>query len=151
MSSGSLDLPNDEPCAFCDYLEERRAYTILCKSERVAVLVTREQRGIGHLLVMPTRHYPTLLECTLDERHALIDTLAAAASAIDKAYNRPGIAVWQNNGIPAHQAIGHLHFHVAGTLSNGGTDFGSVPELSIQRTDAIRERILAVTIDKICS
>jgi len=151
MTSDSLDLPEDEPCAFCDYLGKRRPYTIVCKSETVAVLVTREQRGIGHLLVMPIRHYPTLLECTMDERHALIDTLAAAAGAIDKAYKRPGIAVWQNNGIAAHQAIGHLHFHVAGTLSDGGTDFGTVPELSIEQTDAIRDDILAATTSDICS
>lgn len=151
MTESNLELPQDEPCAFCDYLASRRPFTIVCRSESIAVLVTREQRGIGHLLVMPVRHYPTLLESTTHERHALIDTLATAAAAIDEAFERPGIAVWQNNGIPAHQAIGHLHFHVTGTLPEGGTDFGDVRELSVKETDVIRQRILRASDGPICS
>jgi histidine triad (HIT) family protein len=150
MTDSNLDLPEAEPCAFCDYLSGRRPYTVLCRSDIVAVLVTREQRGIGHLLVLPTRHYPTLLEATEAERHALIDTLAAAAKVIDEAYERPGIAIWQNNGTAAHQAIPHLHFHVAGTLPGGGTDFGEVPELSVEETDRIANKLNTVGGSKIC-
>ncbi|WIJ46737.1 HIT family protein [Curtobacterium citreum] len=142
-SGSSLDIPKQEPCAFCDYLNGVRPFTVLYRDNVVAVLVTREQRGIGHLLVLPVRHYPTLLESEPDERHAIIDTLTWAAAAIDAAFERPGIAVWQNNGRAAHQAIPHLHFHIAGTLSEGGTDFGDVPELDLEQTDRIGQQILA--------
>lgn len=142
-TDSNLEIPAQEPCAFCDYLSGVRPFTILLRNELIAALVTREQRGIGHLLVLPVRHHPTLLEADTDERHALIDTLAWAASAIDAAFERPGIAVWQNNGIPAHQAIPHLHFHIAGTLPEGGTDFGEVPELTVEQTDQIATQILA--------
>ncbi|QAY69483.1 HIT family protein [Xylanimonas protaetiae] len=141
QAESNLTLPQDGRCAFCDYLSGARPYTVLSRDDLVAVLVTREQRGIGHLLVLPVRHCPTLLEATEPERHALIDTIARAAHAVDEAFARPGIAVWQNNGTAAHQAIGHLHFHVAGTLPGGGTDFGDVPELSVEATDLIGERI----------
>lgn len=152
MTENNLDLPDeDKPCSFCDYLSGRRAYTVLCRSDLVAVLVTREQRGIGHVLVIPVRHYPTLLESTQAERHALIDTVNAVAAAIDEAYERPGIAVWQNNGTAAHQAIPHFHFHVAGTLPEGGTDFGDVRELSVAETDQIaRELVTAAAGESIC-
>lgn len=142
-TDSSLDIPTQEPCAFCDYLSGARPYTILCRSDLVAVLVTREQRGIGHLLVLPVRHYPTLLESESGERHAMIDTLAWSAAAIDAAFERPGIAVWQNNGTAAHQAIPHLHFHVAGTLPGGGTNFDDVPELAVEQTDRIAAKIMA--------
>lgn len=46
------------------------------------------------------------------------------------------MAVWQNNGVAANQAIPHLHFHLAGTLPGGGTNFGDVPELSVAATGA---------------
>ncbi|ABM09286.1 HIT family protein [Paenarthrobacter aurescens] len=141
MTDTHIDLPQDQPCAFCDYLSGRRAFTVLGRNNIIAVLVTREQRGMGHVLVVPTRHYPTLLEATTAERHALIDTVSACAEAIDAAYERPGIAVWQNNGTAAHQAIGHLHFHVAGTLPGGGTDFGEVTEVPVKQTDAIAQRL----------
>jgi histidine triad (HIT) family protein len=150
MTDSSLDLPDDDPCAFCDYLSGKRPFTILCRTDLIAVLVTRDQRGVGHLLVIPTRHYPTLLEATVEERHALIDTVAAAAAAIDDAYERPGIAVWQNNGTAAHQAIAHLHFHVAGTLPGGGTNFGEVPELTVEQTDQIARHLAEATTSSIC-
>lgn len=105
------------------------------------MFVTREQRGIGHVLVIPTRRHPTLLDATPEERHALVDAVALISRAIDAAFERPGIAVWQNNGLPAHQTIPHLHFHVAGTLPGGGTEFGDVPELTVEQTDAIAGKI----------
>lgn len=35
-----------------------------------------------------------------------------AARMIVAAYDADGVAVWQNNGIPAHQSVPHVHFHV---------------------------------------
>ncbi len=128
----NIDIPSDENCAFCAYLRGDRPYTILSRERLVAILVTREQRGVSHLLVVPTRHCQTILDLADDESAAIMNAIRSAARAIDLAYRRPGIAIWQNNGIPAHQTIGHLHFHVAGTL---------VPELSLAETEAIAEKL----------
>ncbi|APE38115.1 HIT family protein [Nocardia mangyaensis] len=149
MTESNLSLPEVTRCAFCDYLSGRRPFTILCRSDRVAALVTREQRGVGHIIVVPVRHAPTLLDLSEDERHAIIDTVALVAKAIDEAFERPGIAVWQNNGTAAHQTIPHVHFHVAGTLPDGGTEFGEVPELTIDETDRIAAKIRAGS-DHLC-
>jgi len=64
-----------------------------------------------------------------------------AARAIIAADNPSGISVWQKNGVAAAQQVPHLHFHVAGTLPGGGTDWGSVPELSLAETEAIAQRL----------
>lgn len=149
-TDSSIEPPHEERCSFCSYLNGERPFTIVCRNELVAVLVTREQRGVGHLLVIPVRHYPTLLESSEIERHAVIDTLHRAAAAIDAAFERPGIAVWQNNGTASHQAIPHLHFHVSGTLPEGGTDFGDVRELSVAETEEIAARIRAAAPTPIC-
>ena len=70
-----------------------------------------------------------------------MDEIRLAARAIDLAEARPGIAIWQNNGKPAAQAISHVHFHVAGTLSGGGTDWGTVREWSVAETDEVARRL----------
>jgi histidine triad (HIT) family protein len=140
-SSQNIELPNDGPCAFCAYLSGARPYTILARTELVAVLVTREQRGTAHLLVVPIRHVPTILDINDEESDALMRAVRQAAYAIDQVEKSPGIAIWQNNGVPAAQAIGHLHFHVAGTLPGGGTDWGDVGELTVAETDSIAERL----------
>jgi histidine triad (HIT) family protein len=68
----AIDLPASDDCAFCDYLSGQRPYTVLWREDRVAVLVTREQRGIGHLLVLPTRHVPSLLHLLDDEAETMM-------------------------------------------------------------------------------
>lgn len=139
--STSIEVPDDAPCAFCGYLDGSRPYTVLKREPLVAALVTREQRGASHVLVVTARHTPTLLDLTDDEAGAVMDLLRRVAAAIDLAAGRPGISVWQNNGTPAGQAIGHFHFHVAGTNADGGTNFGQVPELPLAQTEAIATRL----------
>ena len=139
-----LVLPNAYPCAFCDYLSGARPYTVLHRTPDAAVLVTREQRGVSHLLVVPTRHVPSILELKGDQAHAIIDLLRRAAAAIDEVEQRPGISIWQNNGVEAKQAIPHLHFHVAGTVDGGGTEWDQVRELSVAETDVIAARLRPV-------
>lgn len=138
----NIESPADGSCAFCAYLDGERPYTILAKDEQIALLVTREQRGIPHLLVLPIHHKETILDVNDEEAKALIIGVRQAAIAINEAYRRPGISVWQNNGVPANQAIGHVHFHVAGTLDEGGTNWGDVEELPLDKTDAIANKLL---------
>ncbi len=141
MASGSIEVPTTQTCSFCDYLTGRRPYTILLRSELYAILVTREQRGRSHLLVIPIFHRPTIIDLSTQESAALMEGVVLAARAIDAAEGSPGIAIWQNNGVPAHQTIPHVHFHVAGTLPNGGTEWGHVPELAVQQTEDIACRL----------
>lgn len=136
-----LVLPDAYPCSFCDYLSGVRPYTVLHRERNAAILVTREQRGVSHLLVVTVRHVPTILDLDDTESRAVMDLVRAAARAIDKVEQRPGISVWQNNGVDAHQAIPHFHFHVAGTMPGGGTEWDKVRELSVQETELIAARL----------
>ena len=143
MTEQAIDVPSNDACAFCDYLRGSRPYVFLWKEPEVAVAVTREQRGISHLLVLPTQHTETLLDLRESPTEPLMIALRDAARTIDAADERPGISVWQNNGVPAGQAIAHLHFHVAGTLAGGGTEFGEVSEISLDAAAQIADRLSA--------
>jgi histidine triad (HIT) family protein len=137
VSENHIQMPDVDSCAFCDYLAGRRQFTVLRRDSNTATLVTREQRGRGHVLVVPVRHCQTILDLTPTEAAAVMEQVVVAARAIDAAYGRPGIAIWQNNGVAANQTIPHVHFHVAGTLPGGDTDRGQVEELSLAATDGI--------------
>lgn len=143
MTESAIRLPDVQPCAFCAYLDGTRPFTFVARNETTAVLVTQEQRGKPHLLVIPTAHRETILDLTEVECSALMIEVRDAARAIDAAYHRPGISVWQNNGEPASQSIRHVHFHVAGTLDAGGTEWGEVKELPLTETELIAKRIRA--------
>lgn len=137
----SLDLPDDGDCPFCAYLRGERPYTIVYRTADTATLVTHRQKGDPHLLVIPVRHLPTVLELTDAEAAAVAVAVRDAARAIERAYAKPGIAVWQNNGRPAGQEVGHLHFHVAGTLPEGGTRQKAGEKLSLDETEAIARKL----------
>lgn len=136
-----LVLPPSDPCSFCEYLSGARPYTILDRDEQVALLVTYEQRGLGHILVVPVAHRVTILDVVAAEHAALLDGMARTTAAIVGAFDPDGVAVWQNNGIAAHQSVPHVHFHVAGTLPGGGTLWGEVDRLEVARTDEIADRL----------
>ncbi|MGH9214076.1 MAG: HIT family protein [Acidimicrobiales bacterium] len=134
-----LLLPPSSPCSFCDYLAGERPYTILDRNDVTAMLITYEQRGRGHILVIPVQHRETVLQLTSPEQSAVMADVVRATRAILGAYDPEGVAVWQNNGIPAHQSVPHVHVHVAGTLSEGGTNWGDVGRLTVAETDAIAD------------
>ena len=137
-SAMPLMLPPDEPCSFCDYLAGTGPYTILERSELTATLVTYEQRGRGHVLVIPVRHRLTVLDLSNDERNALMAGVVRATVAIVGAFDPEGVAVWQNNGIPANQSVPHVHFHVARRPPRRGNKMGgrgSAPR-SIRQTSS---------------
>lgn len=136
-----LLLPDDDPCSFCEYLAGRRAYTVLFRDRLTATLVTREQRGRGHVLVIPVAHRETILDLVPEEEAVLMTAVSRAARMISATYDADGVAVWQNNGTPAHQSVPHVHFHVAATLPQGGTHWGTVPTLTIRETDALGARL----------
>jgi histidine triad (HIT) family protein len=131
-----LELPPDEPCWFCRYLAGTAPYTILERDDITATLVTFEQRGQGHVLVIPIRHVNAVIDLAPDEQWAVMDAVARATRAILGAFDPSGVAVWQNNGLPAHQTVPHVHVHVAGTLVNGGTERG--PSNASPRAPLIR-------------
>ena len=132
-----LELPADDPCWFCRYLAGTAPYTILERDDVTATLVTFEQRGQGHVLVIPIRHATTIVDLTPHEQWAVMDGVVRATKSICDAFDPAGVAVWQNNGIPAHQSVPHVHVHVAGTLPGGGTEWGAVERLPTSRTDEI--------------
>ena len=82
---GSIQIPVNDDCAFCAYLSSERPYTIFFRDKLSAILVTREQRGVSHLLVVPTRHCSTILDVTDEESVVIMREIRHAARVIDLA------------------------------------------------------------------
>lgn len=72
--------------------------------------MTPEQRLDLHLLIVLKRHAPTLLDLSDDEVCILMQLVKRTVAAVVRAYGVPGIKVWQNNGVAAHQSAPHTHF-----------------------------------------
>ena len=66
----------------------------------------------GHALVMPTKHYETLLQMPPTEVGRLYSLIPRIAKAIMSAVKADGFNVGQNNGIAANQIVPHVHVHI---------------------------------------
>jgi histidine triad (HIT) family protein len=91
--------------------------------------------------VIPVAHRITIVDLTATEQTAVMNAVVRVSAAVISAFDPDGVAVWQNNGIPAFQSVPHVHVHIAGTLPGGGTDWGDPRRLSATQNDAIAERL----------
>ncbi len=66
----------------------------------------------GHTLVIPKEPAETLDQLSDESASAIGRVLPRLCRAVRKATGTADFNVLQNNGAPAHQAIGHVHFHI---------------------------------------
>ena len=80
--------------------------------ESAAAFVNPFQVRQGAVLVVPTRHAPTVLDLSEREAESLARLVRRVAHAIHDAFNPVGLNIFQNNGIVSGQGIPHYHVHV---------------------------------------
>jgi histidine triad (HIT) family protein len=68
--------------------------------------------GDGHLLVIPKRHYESLLEADEASMLAVMAVSRRLAHALKRALSPDGIGVHQLNGAAAGQTVFHYHMHL---------------------------------------
>lgn len=76
----------------------------------------------GHALLMPTKHYETLLQMPPAEVGKLYSLVPTIAKAIILAVKADGFNVGQNNGIAANQIVPHVHVHVVPRFNDDSPD-----------------------------
>lgn len=70
----------------------------------------------GHTLIIPKKHYETILDIPSKELEYLIKTIKKVSKVLLKLY--PGLNIIQNNGKLAGQAVNHIHFHLIPRYKN---------------------------------
>ena len=71
----------------------------------------------GHVLVIPKEATSSLHELSTESGAALGAALVTVAEAVVKATGATDYNILQNNGVDAHQAVFHVHFHIIPTFS----------------------------------
>jgi histidine triad (HIT) family protein len=103
------------------------------------VLMDKYPINPGHALVMPTKHYETLLQMPPPEVGRLYSLVPTIAKAIISTVKADGFNVGQNNGIAANQIVPHVHVHIVPRFHDDSPD-GKWPS----RRVASQEEILNI-------
>lgn len=101
-----------DECAFCRIIQGEEEGVIAYEDEEHIVIMDKHPYNPGHNLVIPKKHYKTLLEMPKSEAGKLFEKVWLIAKATVKALEADGVHIGQNNGRAARQVIDHVHVHI---------------------------------------
>jgi len=113
---------NIEACVFCELLKGNDQSLIAYRDNTTAVFPSLHQRetNLGHMLVIPAQHIPSIYELPKQTGAELIDTVSRVARAVKAAFSADGIAIKQHNDPCGGQDVFHLHIHVFPCFKDDG-------------------------------
>ena len=100
-------------CIFCKIVNKEIASNIVYEDEKVVAFHDINPQAPYHILVVPKKHIPTLLELTEEDKE-LMGHIYFVINKIakDLGFDGRGYRVVVNCKEEAGQTIFHLHFHV---------------------------------------
>ena len=138
-----------EECIFCVKPSEDndKKHLILYRSESCFVIMNIFPYNNGHLMVVPTKHVPTLNGLNKEEINDLFETVQLCENVITKVYSPDGMNIGMNLGKAAGAGIDeHIHVHIVPRW-NGGVNFMSaiggtrvIPESFDQAYSKLKEQ-----------
>ena len=109
-------------CIFCSIIDGQEPCVQIQRSNGFLVLMDKYPINPGHALVMPTKHYETVLQMPPAEVGKLYSLVPPIAKAIISAVKADGFNVGQNNGIAANQIVPHVHVHIVPRFHDDSPD-----------------------------
>ena len=110
-------------CLFCRIVAGEAPSTIVHSDDLVVAFRDIAPRAPTHILVVPRRHFASVLALGPDEGLLLARIFTVAADlARQEGIAERGFRVVANSGAWAGQSVDHLHFHLL-----GGRPFGWPP------------------------
>ncbi len=77
----------------------------------------------GHVLVIPKRHFETLVDLPAELAATMGSVLPKMAKAVIESTGADGLNVLQNNGVCAGQVVNHAHFHLVPRVADDGLGY----------------------------
>jgi histidine triad (HIT) family protein len=115
-----------EDCIFCKIVKGQEQSTIVYEDEHSLAFLDIHPLNLGHTLIIPKKHYPSMGEMPLDEVGQLFVSVAKVMKGVRRATKADGINIGQSNGRAASQEVFHMHVHIIPRFDNdsqGGLTF----------------------------
>jgi histidine triad (HIT) family protein len=125
-------------CIFCSILEGKLPSAQVYRDSDVMVIMDKYPINKGHALVIPAKHYDTLLQMPPAEVGRLYAIVPAVAKAVVSAVQADGFNVGQNNGIAANQIVPHVHVHIVPRFIDDSPD-GRWPSRQVAKDEELAE------------
>jgi histidine triad (HIT) family protein len=107
-------------CLFCGIVAGSVSAHVVHEAPGAIAFLDTSPAARGHVLVVPRRHAPTLLDLDDGDVGALFTAVKDVQHRVDAALHPAGFNVGWNHGRPAGQHVFHLHVHVLPRFADGG-------------------------------
>ena len=135
-----------EECIFCKISKGEIPSMKVYEADDALAFLDINPRNKGHTLVIPKRHYETVMEMPDEEVGELFKTVKKIAMAVKEGVEASGVNISQNNGKAAGQVVPHVHFHVIPRFETDQVKAGSealLPPVKVEEAEMneIRKKI----------
>jgi len=107
-------------CIFCKIVKKEIPSNIVYENDKVMAFLDANPTNPGHTLVVPKKHFPSLLETDDNAVKELFVAVKRVANAVKEAVGAQGINIGVNNDRAAGQIIFHTHVHVIPRFTGDG-------------------------------
>ena len=102
----------DSNCVFCKIVRREITAEIVGESNSFIAFRDANPKAEGHTLVIPKKHYVTLLDIPNTLGEEMLKFLKEISSGLLDEKLGDGFNILMNNLEPAGQVVGHAHIHV---------------------------------------
>jgi histidine triad (HIT) family protein len=135
-------------CLFCKIASGEIPSKKVYEDANVIAFLDINPRNPGHTLVIPKKHFVTLLDMPEREVGKLFESTRIVAMAVKNGTNADGLSLVQLNGKAAGQVVTHVHVHlIPRFMSEGPVSLEGVLS-SKKMTDGMLDKIASAIKEK---
>jgi len=102
-------------CIFCRIVADKTPARRIYEDEELLAFDDLNPKAPVHILIIPKKHIPSVLELKEEDRSGIAAALELAGRlAREKELDRSGFRIVTNTGPDAGQTVFHIHFHLLG-------------------------------------
>ena len=131
-------------CLFCKIVDKKIPAKVIYENDSVVAFLDIMPRAVGHALVIPKMHAPTLLDLPEEKVSELFAAVKRVDAMLVKALALEGVTIGINQGEASGQEVKHLHVHLLPRWQNdgGGAIQSVVNRPGAESVDAILAKVL---------
>ncbi len=114
-------------CVFCKIINNEIGSYKIYEDEKILAFLDISQLTIGHTLVIPKKHYETILDLDSETSKEIFDLVRKLSLKIVKATGAKGVNIINNNNEIAGQAVNHFHIHIIPRYNTQEFSFNTNP------------------------
>ncbi len=99
-------------CLFCKIAKKEIPAKIIDETNNFIAMLDANPRTKGHTLVIPKKHYVTILDIPNTLGNEMLQLIKKISSEVLEKKHGDGFNILMNNLAPAGQAVMHAHIHI---------------------------------------